>query len=153
MALPHCWICHWIFRDPQSQITDPQTQVKEITSILITCTWINSGELCPGLAVKSAWQIKHCINTNKIQYFTIRFGTMRIECAFTHRITIKSCTVMPPRTAVLSKLSRLGHHTCCICCSRYQLQWPVMLGRSWLDAAENETAYQVIVVHRNSHST
>ena len=86
---------------------------------------------------------------------------MRIECTFNpihlcrwigtesepnslfiNWITIKSCTVTPPWTAILSKLSRLGRHTCCICRPRYWIRWSIMLG--WLDAAENETAYQVI---------
>ena len=86
---------------------------------------------------------------------------MRIECAFNpihlwrwigtesepnslfiHRITIKSCTVTPPWTAASTKLSHLGRHTCCICHPRYWIRWSIMLG--WLDAAENETAYQVI---------
>ena len=58
---------------------------------------------------------------------------------FIHRITVKLHSVTHPQTAALSKLLCLGHHTCCI-----QLQWSVMLGHSWLDAAENETAYQVI---------
>ena len=65
---------------------------------------------------------------------------------------------MPPWTAALSKLSRLGHHTCCIRRSRYQLQWPVMLGHSWLDATEkwerdHLPSGLVYVVHQNSHST
>ena len=63
---------------------------------------------------------------------------------FIHWITINSHTVTTPWSAALSKLSHLGHHTCCIRYPRYQLQWPVMLGCSWIDAAENESAYQVI---------
>ena len=63
---------------------------------------------------------------------------------FIHRITIKSCTVTPPRTATLLKLSRLGHHTCCIRRPRYELRWPIMLGRHWLDAVKKETAYQKV---------
>ena len=89
----------------------------------------------------------------------IRFWVMRIESIhlwrwigtesepnslFIHRITIKSRTVTPPRTATLSKLSRLGHHTRCIRRPRYELRWPIMLGRHWLDAVEKETAYQVV---------
>ena len=64
---------------------------------------------------------------------------------FIHRITIKSRTVTPPRTATLSKLSRLGHHTRCIRRPRYKLWWPIMLGHYWLDAVEKETAYQVVL--------
>ena len=63
---------------------------------------------------------------------------------FIHRITIKSRMVPPPQTATSSKLSRLGHHTRCICHPRYELRWPIMLGRHWLDAVEKETAYQVV---------
>ena len=48
---------------------------------------------------------------------------------FIHRITIKTRTVTPPRTATLSKLSRLGHHTRCIRRPRYELRCPIMLGR------------------------
>ena len=64
---------------------------------------------------------------------------------FIHRVTIKSCMVTPPWTATLSKLSRLGHHTCCIRRPRYKLWWPIMLGHYWLDAVEKETAYQVVL--------
>ena len=46
---------------------------------------------------------------------------------FIHWITIKSCTVTPPWTAALLKLSRLGRHTRCIHCPRYELQWPIMM--------------------------
>ena len=52
--------------------------------------------------------------------------------------------VTPPRTASLSKLSRLGHHRRCIRCPRCELRWPIMLRRHWLDAVEKETAYQVV---------
>ena len=39
----------------------------------------------------------------------------------------------------------LGHHyTHCICCPGYELWWPIMLECYWLDAAKNETAYQVV---------
>ena len=55
---------------------------------------------------------------------------------FIHRKTIKSHTATLPRTATLSKLSLLGHHTCSIRCLRYELRWPVMLGWYWLDAAK-----------------
>ena len=90
----------------------------------------------------------------------IRFGAMRIECAlnqstsggglepnslFIHWITIKSHTVTPPRTATLSKLSLLCRHTRSIRHLRYKLRWPVMLGWYWLDAAKNETTYQVVL--------
>ena len=47
---------------------------------------------------------------------------------FIHRITIKSRTVTPPRTATLSKFSRLGHHTRCIRRPICELRWPIMLG-------------------------
>ena len=67
-----------------------------------------------------------------------------LNSLFIHQITIKSHTVMPPWTVALSKLSRLGRHTCCIHRPRYWIQWSIMLGCSWLDAAENKTAYQVI---------
>ena len=63
---------------------------------------------------------------------------------FIHWITIKSCTVTPPRTATSSKHLLLGQHTCSIHRLRYELRWPVMLGQYWLDAAKKETAYQVI---------
>ena len=64
---------------------------------------------------------------------------------FIHRITIKSRMVTPPWTATLSKLLHLGCHTHCICCPRYELWWPIMLGHYWLDAFEKETAYQVVL--------
>ena len=62
-----------------------------------------------------------------------------------HRPTIKSCTVTPPQIAALSKLLYLGYHTRCIRCPRYEPQWPIMLGCYWLDAAKNETTYQVVL--------
>ena len=89
----------------------------------------------------------------------IRFGAMRIEwihlwrwigsefepnSLFIHRITIKSCMVIPLWTATLSKLYVWGHHTCCICRPRYELQCPIMLGRYWLDGVDKETTYQVV---------
>ena len=64
---------------------------------------------------------------------------------FIHLIMIKSCMVTPPWTATLSKLSHLGHHTCCIRRPRYELWWPIMLGHYWLDAVEKETACQVVL--------
>ena len=66
------------------------------------------------------------------------------DLLFIHWITIKSRTVTPPRTATLSKLSRLGHHTRCIRHPRYEVRWPIMLGRHWLLAVEKEIAYRVV---------
>ena len=57
---------------------------------------------------------------------------------FIHWLTIESCTVMPPWTAKLSKLSLLGHHTRCTCHPRYELWWPVMLGHYWLVSAKKD---------------
>ena len=97
------------------------------------------------------------------------FGAMRIECAlnqstsggglepngteslFIHRITIKSHTVTPPRTATLSKLSLLGHHTRTIRHLRYKLWWPVMLEWYWLGAAKKRPLTKWShVVHQSS---
>ena len=97
----------------------------------------------------------------------IRFGVIHIGCAlsqstlevdwnwigtesepnslFIHRTTINLRMVTPLWTATLSKLCIWGHHKCSICRPRYELRWSIMLGCYWLDAADKETAYQVVL--------
>ena len=50
----------------------------------------------------------------------------------------------------------LCHHTRCICHPRYELQWPIVLGRYWLqsvDAVDKETAYLWVVSCSSSKFT
>ena len=72
---------------------------------------------------------------------------------FIHRIAIKITNGYAPHERCRSL--HLGHYTRCICCPRYELRWPIMLGCYWLDAVNKETAYTKWsrVVQRNSCST
>ena len=74
-----------------------------------------------------------------------------LNSLFIHRITIKSRMVTSPRTATLSKLSCLVHHTRCISCPRYELWWPIMLGCHWLGAVEKRPLTKWSRVVRRIH--
>ena len=77
---------------------------------------------------------------------------------FIHWITIKSHTVTSPWTAALSKLSRLGHHTCCIRCPRYHATTMACHPGTQLTRCCSLLKTRPLtkwsrLVHQNSHST
>ena len=94
--------------------------------------------------LKSVWGDVNWMHIEPIHLWRWIRTKSKPNSLFIHRITIKSRTVTPPRTATSSKLSFLGHHTRCVCCLRKELRWPVMLGQNWIDAAKKETVYQVV---------
>ena len=106
-----------------------------------------------------AWSIQNCF-LHPCYAFTIRFWVMQIECAFNpnhvwrwigtepkpnlsfiHRITIKLRSYAPMNSSIVEAF--VSRPPYMLYSPSNQLQWPVMLGHSWLGAAENETAYQV----------
>ena len=73
---------------------------------------------------------------------------MRIECALDQFTLEVDWNRIRTKLIVYLK-SCPGHHICCIRRPRYELWWPIMLDRYWLDAFTK----RFCVVHWNSHST
>ena len=103
------------------------------------------------VSLQSAHRLFH---TGAVETQWIRFGSMWIECALNQSTYLEvDCNQIrtefivylsnnnkimhdyAPQTATFSKLSLLGHQTCCIHRPRYKLQWPIMLECYWLDAS------------------
>ena len=125
--------------------------------IHVYCGFINKQSVSKQNLIEIAWYA-----------FWIRFGTMQTECALTsggglelnqNQIFVYSShnnkithSYAPTNSNMVEAFASRPPYTHSIRRLRYELRWPVMLGRYWLDAAKRPLTKWSHVVHWSSRS-